>query len=206
MDKAIAFLVETSDLWMDGFHDDLGMVKTASIKVKYLCYKSSLRSLNFVIKSCMASCFLKGKPRRLCLLWAIGADIIIVWRMELPPWLKDTSTTWSKRDQSTWCQSTRRLRKKFPQKLEELPYIMLIVRASGNSPLIFKLDSANPSNGYVRRFIENSKQKRNSQPGKELPIGVFELREASHCWFRFIQKAHFSKQWSTLSRFRNPVH
>jgi len=31
MDKAIAFLVESSDLWMDGFHNNFGMIKTASI-------------------------------------------------------------------------------------------------------------------------------------------------------------------------------
>jgi len=39
---------------------------------------------------------------------------------------------------------------------------------------------------YVLRFIENSKRKRNSQPGKELPIDVSELREAAQFWFRLV--------------------
>jgi len=44
------------------------------------------------------------------------------------------------------------------------------------------------------------KRKKNSQPGKKLPIEVSELREATYRWFRLIQKAHFSKEWSTLSK------
>jgi hypothetical protein len=38
---------------------------------------------------------------------------------------------------------------------------------------------------YIWRYIENSKRKRNSQHGKELPIDVSELREAAQFWFRF---------------------
>jgi len=52
---------------------------------------------------------------------------------------------------------------------------------------------------YVRRYIENSKRKRNSQPRRELPIDVSELREPAHFWFRFVQNAHFLKEWNALS-------
>jgi len=31
-------------------------------------------------------------------------------------------------------------------------------------------------------------------------IEVSELREAAHRWFRLVQKAHFSKEWSALSK------
>jgi len=53
---------------------------------------------------------------------------------------------------------------------------------------------------YILRFIENLKRKRNSQSRKKLPIEISELREATHRWFRFVQKAHFSKEWSALSK------
>jgi len=36
MDKAIALFVKCSDLKMDRFYDNLGMVKTVSIKVKHI--------------------------------------------------------------------------------------------------------------------------------------------------------------------------
>ncbi|KAH0946804.1 hypothetical protein HN011_002749 [Eciton burchellii] len=53
---------------------------------------------------------------------------------------------------------------------------------------------------YVLRFIENSKRRRNSQPGKKLLIEVSELREATHRWFQLVQKAYFSKEWSALNK------
>jgi len=61
---------------------------------------------------------------------------------------------------------------------------------------------------YARRFIENSKRKKNVQfeakkefanSCKELPIDVSESREAVQLWFRFVQKAHFPKEWDPLS-------
>jgi tRNA threonylcarbamoyladenosine modification (KEOPS) complex Pcc1 subunit len=53
---------------------------------------------------------------------------------------------------------------------------------------------------YVLKFIKNSKREKNSQPGKELPIEVSKLRKATHRWFRLVQKAYFSKEWSALSK------
>jgi hypothetical protein len=53
---------------------------------------------------------------------------------------------------------------------------------------------------YVLRFIKNSQREKNSQPRKRLPIEVSELREATHRWFRLVQKVHFSKEWNALSK------
>jgi len=49
---------------------------------------------------------------------------------------------------------------------------------------------------YARRFIGNSKRKKNSQSGKE---SLIELREATQFWFRLVQKAFFPKEWNALS-------
>jgi len=43
-------------------------------------------------------------------------------------------------------------------------------------------------------------REKNSQPRRRLPIEVSELRKATHLWFRLVQKAHFSKEWSALSK------
>jgi len=53
---------------------------------------------------------------------------------------------------------------------------------------------------YVLRFIKNSQGEKDSQPRKRLPIEISELREATHRWFRLVQKVHFSKEWSALSK------
>jgi len=53
---------------------------------------------------------------------------------------------------------------------------------------------------YVLRFIQNSQREKNSQPRRRLPIEVSELREATYRWFRLVQKVHFSKKWSALSK------
>jgi len=53
---------------------------------------------------------------------------------------------------------------------------------------------------YILRFIKNSQREKNSQPGRKLLLEVFELHEATHHWFRLVQKAHFSKEWSALSK------
>jgi hypothetical protein len=59
-----AVLVERSNLWMDRFHDNLGVVKTASIKVEHLYCELTSR-------------FFKGKPRRLRLSWTVGGNVTI---------------------------------------------------------------------------------------------------------------------------------
>jgi len=40
---------------------------------------------------------------------------------------------------------------------------------------------------------------RSLQPRREIPLQVFELRAAAHRWFQLVQKAYFSKKWSTLN-------
>jgi len=117
--------------FMDRFHDNHGLVKTASIK--HLCCESRCRSLNFIIKRYVTSRFFKEKPRRLRLPWAIGVIVIVAWFMvERPPLVERLLHHLTK----TWSSdvSMRRLWKKFPQKREKLPYIMWIVRVSRNCP------------------------------------------------------------------------
>jgi len=66
----------------------------------------------------------------------------------------------------------------------------------GIAPTIFR---AGLGYSVVLRFFENSKHKRISQFGKELPFNVSDLREVAQFWFRFVQKAHFRNEWKTLS-------
>jgi len=53
---------------------------------------------------------------------------------------------------------------------------------------------------YVLRFIKNSQREKNLQPRKRLPTEISELHEATYRWFRLVQKVHFSKEWSALSK------
>jgi len=63
--------------------------------------------------------------------------------------------------------------------------------------------------GYALRFIGYLRRGRSSHPRKGIPLEVSELRDAAHRWFQLVQKAYFSKEWSTLNKnesipFPNP--
>jgi len=74
---------------LNRFHDNLDVVKTASIKVEHLYCESRFRSMNFVIECNVASRFFKRNPRQLRLSWTIGGNITIAWFVvERPPFIE----------------------------------------------------------------------------------------------------------------------
>jgi hypothetical protein len=186
MDKAITFLVECCDLWMDGFNNNLGMIKIASIKVEHLCWKSSFRNPNFVIK-CYVACFFKEKHRRLKHLSrglsATGYHRIIY--NGTPPliearlyYLAETLS----RDVSRckYCEGN------FHRSSKAYCTLCWLCERVGIASSTFGWTRLVQVTAYVLRFIENSKRKRNFQSGKELPIDVSDLREVTQCWFRLV--------------------
>jgi hypothetical protein len=188
---------------MNRFHDNLDVVKTTSIKVEHLYCESLFRSINFVIECNVASRFFKGKPRRLRLPWTIGNNVTIAWFGGTAPFGWSAPSPLGQ-NVIQGCQS------EFPQKRERLPYINWTVQVSGNcSNDIPSWTRLVRVTAYVLRFIENSKRKRISQSGKELPINVSDLREvAQFCCsasFRKLTSERSGTPWAITSRFGNPV-
>jgi len=119
-----------------------------------------------------------------------------------PPWLKNASTTWPKRDPAMPDDATT-AEKISAEARKNTSCTVLHANCVSEWELPQWYSSWTRLvrvTAYILRFIENSKRRRNSQSGKKLLIEISELREAIYRWFRFIQKAHFSKEWSALNK------
>jgi len=92
-----ALLVERSDIWMDGFHHHISMVKTISLQMENVCCKPSLQGSNFVIRR-WQHVSSKENPDNYT---SRGLSASMLFSYDLwndPPWLKSASITWPKRD------------------------------------------------------------------------------------------------------------
>jgi len=166
--------------------------------MEHVCCQPILRGADFVSRRNVAACSFQGKPHRL----RRGLSASMLSSHDLwwngPPWLKDSSTTWPRRDPEMSDEQTAKVisteaRKVIVHHADCTNEWKLPKRYSSWTRLV-------RVTAYVLRFIKNSQRERNSQPRKRLPIEVSELREAIHRWFRLVQKVHFSKKWSALSK------
>jgi len=193
--RCAVFRIERFDIRMDRLYDNISMFETTSLQMKHVCCQPSLRGADFVSRRDMAACSFEGKPRRLRR--GLSASSHDLWWKGLP-WLKGSSTTWPRRDPEMSDEQTAKVISTEAQKV-------IVHHADCTNE--WKLPKRYSSwtrlvrvTAYVLRFIKNSQRGKNSQPRKRLPIEVSELREATHRWFRLVQKVHFSKKWSALSK------
>jgi len=193
--RCAVFRIERFNIRMDRLYDNISMFETTSLQMEHVCCQPSLRGADFVSRRDMAACSFEGKPRRLRR--GLSASSHDLWWKGLP-WLKGSSTTWPRRDPEMSDEQTAKVISTEAQKV-------IVHHADCTNE--WKLPKRYSSwtrlvrvTAYVLRFIKNSQRGKNSQPRKRLPIEVSELREATHRWFRLVQKVHFSKKWSALSK------
>ncbi|KAH0948867.1 hypothetical protein HN011_001279, partial [Eciton burchellii] len=84
--------------FMDGLHDNLGIVKRAPIKMEYLCCEPCFRDPKIAIEHYMASSLQRKTPP----IAPPGLSASMLLSHDLwwygPTWLKRSSTTWPQRD------------------------------------------------------------------------------------------------------------
>jgi len=74
---ALSLSLSRPNLWIDRFHNNPSLVKTAPIKVDHLFCQPSFRDSNFVSRRDVPVCSFQGKLCRLRLSWVTGVDAIL---------------------------------------------------------------------------------------------------------------------------------
>lgn len=116
-----------------------------------------------------------------------------------PPWLQKASVSWPIHDTVPTLDSIQTLQ----MVGETRKSTVLHVDCASEWDLPYAYSSWTKLvrvTAYVRRFAENLRRKKVSQPPILSFLNVDELRDAATFWFRSIQSAHFSEEWKASQK------